>query len=507
MGSVKGIILLVTTALYASYIILTLDPLGFLLNLSSLFLFSLEIFHVLDAKKASHPSASLAQYIPMVSIHVPIYKEPIDVVRKTLKALAELDYPNYEVCVIVNNTNESESIKAISDICDNLGERFRFFHLPYVQGFKAGALNYALTVTHKDAEVIAIVDSDYVVERDFLKKTVGYFKDPDVAIVQTPQDYRDFPKKGFFEGMYYAYRYFFSIVMNSCNRHNAASFMGTMGLVRKKCLEEVGGWREDVITEDSELGIRIHERGYRSIYLDHSYGKGLMPMSFSSYKKQRFRWAFGNMQTLRENIGILLRGNLTLSQRICYIGSNTIWFNNLLLPFLVTLYGIIFEISDKLSIGLFGPYIAFLMSRTTGIVITLPRMEGITISKGVYAFLSFLSITFPMSTAWLLCLVKPRIPFYRTPKILKRNSLWKHLKEVGIEIIMLLGSLILGIIAFIKAKLLLGFIVIINFLIYLPSIWALNNFVRLEKLSEKGHTKEFNNEDRYNLSALEASTT
>lgn len=510
MGSVKRFILFGVIALYGLYIILTFNPLGSLLNLISLLFLSLEMFQILEARNGFRESQRLPStddYTPMVSIHVPICREPVDVVKRTLKALSELDYPNYEVCVLVNNTNDSEAIKAISEICKELGERFRFFYLPYVKGFKAGTLNYALSVTNKDTEIIAVVDSDYVVERDFLKRTVGYFRDPDVAIVQTPQDYRDFPQIGFFEGMYYAYRYFFSIVMNFCNRHNAASFMGTMGLVRKRCLEEVGGWSEEVITEDSELGIRIHEKGYRSIYIDHSFGKGLMPLSFSSYKKQRFRWAFGNMQTLRENLLLLLKGNLTLLQKICYIGANTIWFNNLLLPFLVAIYGAIFDIPDKLSLSLLGPYIAFLTSRVAGLILALPGMLGITLSKGIYAFFSFLSITFPMSVAWLLCIIRPRMGFYRTPKALERYSLWRHLREVGIELIVIMVSILLSFLAFIKKKVLLGIVLIINLLIYLPSLWALRNFLRLEELLGKRVSRGLDDEDRYNLTALEVSTT
>jgi len=124
------------------------------------------------------------------------------VVRATLEALSRLDYPDYEVCVLVNNTTDTEFIEPILEICKNLEERFRFFHLLYVRGFKAGTLNYALNVTGRDTEIIAIVDSDYVVDKNFLKEAVGYFIDPDVAIVQIPQDYRDFPETHWFEGMY-----------------------------------------------------------------------------------------------------------------------------------------------------------------------------------------------------------------------------------------------------------------------------------------------------------------
>lgn len=530
------VIFVTVIVLYTAYI-LSLDLSGILLNLFSLVFLSLEMFYIMDVMKNIKNNKStynkglaplctsksvvsqenqrffgLTDYLPKVSIHVPICKEPVEVVRTTLEALSQLDYPDYEVCVLVNNTTEREFIDPISEICKNLGERFRFFHLPYIRGYKAGTLNYALKVTDRDVEIIAVVDSDYVVDKNFLKETVGYFKDPTVAIVQIPQDYRDFPKTPWFEGMYYAYRYFFSIVMNSCNRHNAASFMGTMGLVRKKCLEEIGGWCENVITEDSELGMRIHERGYRTIYIDRSYGKGLMPLSFSSYKKQRFRWAFGNMQTIRKNIRILLKGNLTGLQKICYMGANTIWFNNLFIPFLVVACGIIFNLSDKLGMAVAGPYMAFLLSRSLGLIVVLPKLLGISIYKGIYAFLSFLSITFPMSIAWLLCLVRPQKGFWRTPKSVKKNTVFGHLKEARAEIFMIIASLLFSIIAFIKGKILFAAVAIVNFLIYLPSLWALKGFVELqESFKEKTYSDRdgFSNrhhEDWYNITPVEGAT-
>ncbi len=501
------------TGIIASYMafLLTLKPAGMLLNIFSLIFFSLELFHILDVhgfQDLKDDSSDDNSYTPKVSIHLPICKEPVPVVKKTLNALSQLDYPHYEVWVIVNNTNDQHLLMSLSELCSNAGDRFHLIFLPCVKGFKAGALNYALKATAQDADIIAVVDADYIVDRDFLKKTVKYFKDPKVAIVQTPQDYRDFPKNNFFEGMYYAYRYFFSIIINSCNKYNAASFMGTMGLVRKKYLEEVGGWCEDIITEDSELGLRIHERGYRTIYIDRSFGRGLMPLSFSAYKRQRFRWAFGNMQTIIKNLNILFKGNLTLMQRICYLGSNTIWFNNLLIPFLVALYGIIFNISETTAIALIGPFIAFLLSRGYGFTVILSKMLDIPIHKGLHALFAFFSITFPMATAWLYCLIKPKIEFFRTPKSITKRPLWMHLREAVGELFMIMVSLLMGIMAFMKGKYILGMIMAINLLIYLPSVWALKNFIKME-MSLAGKKGRDNNRDEgwYHITALEASTT
>lgn len=491
--------------IYGGYI-LNLDVVGATLNLISLSLLMFEAFFIFDVNQGKQDCKAFnnsISYTPKVSIHVPVCREPVEVVRETLLALNQLDYPDYEVCVIVNNTTEDELVTPILEECKKLGNKFRFFHLPKIDGYKAGALNYALTVTDKNAELIAVVDSDYVVEKDFLKTFVKYFEDPKVAIVQLPQDYRNFPSKPWFEGMYYAYRYFFSIVMNSCNKHNAASFMGTMGIVRKRYLQEAGCWCGSVITEDSELGMRIHAKRYKSIYIDDSCGKGFMPLNFYSYKKQRFRWAFGNMQTIKKNITIIFGKNLTWIQKICYLGANTIWFNNLLLPFLWTILCVIFNMPDKFLKGIIGPYMAFLLIKFTGFVIVLPKVTGIPCFKGLRALMSFLSITFPMSVAWLLCLIKSKAEFWRTPKSIKYDAkIFNYIKEARSELLMLLVSFVVFITGLIQAKTYIALIGIMNFFIYFPSLWALKGFSELHKIN--GREKY---ENRNNFSTLETCTT
>ena len=105
-------------------------------------------------------------------------------VRKTLEALAKVDYPNFEVLVMDNNTKDDEVWMPVKADCERLGERFRFFHLENWPGFKAGAINHALEQTAPDAEIIALIDSDYVLSPDWLKSMVPYFDNPQVGFVQ-----------------------------------------------------------------------------------------------------------------------------------------------------------------------------------------------------------------------------------------------------------------------------------------------------------------------------------
>ncbi len=198
-------------------------------------------------------------YCPKVSIHIPAYFEPVDMLKQTLDALSRLNYPNYECVVIINNTPDPAFWQPIQDHCRALGERFKFINAEKVQGFKAGALRIAMDRTAVDAEIIGILDADYVVEPDWLKDLVPAFADPRVGLVQAPQEHRD----GDLSIMHYImngeYAGFFDIGMVQRNELNAVIVHGTMCLIRRAAMDMAGGWSSDTICEDSDLGLAIQE--------------------------------------------------------------------------------------------------------------------------------------------------------------------------------------------------------------------------------------------------------
>ncbi len=269
-----------------------------------------EQWEVLGKTKWSRPSTPLPngklERYPRVCLQVPAYSEPPDVVIATLDSIARLNYPNFEVMVIDNNTKDPNLWKPVEKHCGELGERFRFFHVDPIEGAKAGALNFALKYTPEDVEIIGVVDSDYQVEPDFLERLVGYFEDPKIGFVQTPHDYREWGQSLYQRMCYWEYKYFFETVMPSLNERDAALTVGTMCLIRKRALEDAGGWAEWCATEDSELSIRIHAAGYSSVYTSETFGRGLIPETFSGYKKQRFRWTYGPVQELKRHFRLYL---------------------------------------------------------------------------------------------------------------------------------------------------------------------------------------------------------
>jgi cellulose synthase/poly-beta-1,6-N-acetylglucosamine synthase-like glycosyltransferase len=292
----------------------TLDPgLSAIARLASAILLAFELialvlstsftFESCDAVCRTRPSRPLpahdANHLPMVSLQLATYNEPPDMLIDTIKSLEALDYPRYEIVVIDNNTKDPEVWQPVADYCrDRPG--VKFVHVDPWPGFKSGALNLALARhTHPDAEVIGIVDADYTIDPSWLRDLVGYFVDPSVAFVQTPQDYREWEGDGYLRACYDAYKYFFVTTMPSRHERNSIIFAGTMGLLRRSTLAEVGGWNEWCITEDAELSLRMLRSGYQGIFVPKSYGHGIMPLTFAALKSQRFRWCFGGMQILR----------------------------------------------------------------------------------------------------------------------------------------------------------------------------------------------------------------
>src|SRR5215469_13202258 len=252
------------------------------------------------------PAAGAGWYAPRVSVHVPCHAEPPQLVIGTLDCLAALDYPDFEVLVIDNNTTDPELWLPVQAHCERLGERFRFLHVEGITGAKAGALNWALDYTCPRAELIAVVDADYQVQRRWLADTARYFADPAMGFVQCPHAYRGYAASALGRWANWEYAVFFATGMVSLDEHRAGITVGTMSLIRRAALERAGGWAEWCLTEDSELAIRIHAAGYQSVYLTEPYGRGLIPETFDGYRRQRYRWTYGPVQEFQRHWRLFL---------------------------------------------------------------------------------------------------------------------------------------------------------------------------------------------------------
>jgi len=273
--------------------------------------------------------------LPMVSLHVPAHNEPPDMVIDTLRALLRLDYPRYEVILIDDNTDDEDLWRPVEAWCARHGVKFA--HLDNWPGYKSGALNYALRqLTSPDAEIIGVVDSDYQIEPGFLRRCAPAFADPWIGFIQAPQDYRDWRQARYYRRLYYSYKYFFAVSQPSRNEHDGAIFAGTMGLIRRVALDELGGWDEWCITEDAELSLRLLRAGWHGLHVDQSWGYGIMPLTFEALKGQRYRWCFGGIQILRMHWRSMMPGrrirqnHLAAGQRWAYLTGAIQWYGDLL---------------------------------------------------------------------------------------------------------------------------------------------------------------------------------
>lgn len=410
------------------------------------------VWHRTTARSFKPLTPGPAFRYPKVSIHLPIHNEPAAMVRKTLEALARMDYPHLEVLVIDNNTKDPAVWQPVQADCQRLGERFRFFHLDNWPGFKAGAINYALEQTASDAEIIAVLDSDYVVSPDWLKCMVPYFDNEQVAFVQSPQDYRDRQQSLFKTFCYWEYAGFFNIGMVQRNEYNAIIQHGTMTMIRKSALHQVGKWAEWCICEDSELGLRLYEAGYDSVYVKDSFGQGLMPDTFSGYMTQRFRWVYGAMQMIKghwRSFVSVKQASLTSAQRYYFVAGWLPWFSDAL--------ALIFTGASLLVTALIAydpihrelPTTAFLLPTIGLFAFKLIRSLWLyqarvpcSIWQSLGAFLSGMALTHTVARGVLQGLFTTNKPFMRTPKYEKQGPLLAGLLTIRQELVMLCALVI-----------------------------------------------------------------
>ena len=429
---IAGVLLTVTFTTHAPALGFGLSLVLVVMELGALALtlgFAYEITSALgrDTPVGSVP-LTFRTYRPRVCLQVPAYNEPPDILRQTLEALSRLDYPEFTVQVIVNNTTDPGLWRPVEEDCRRLGPRFHFIYLPSWPGFKAGALNEATRRLEADVEIVGIVDADYIVQPDFLKACVPFFASPDVAFVQTPQHYRDWQDSPYLRGLFYAYRYFFDVTMVARARVNAIIFGGTMGLIRVAALQEIGGWAEWCITEDAEASLRLLARGWKSIYVNRAFGAGLMPLDFDGLRRQRFRWAFGGVQILRRHLRTLLglkRSRLTPAQRYHYLVGGLGWFAD---PLGVGLSFFLLSTSPFLALG--HP---LLLRQLVGVLLVLPiflLVAGLLrLAWSIHAAcrapwrdtplaaMVMLALSWTVARACVSALVTQRGVFLRTPKV------------------------------------------------------------------------------------------
>ncbi|MBA4286588.1 MAG: cellulose synthase catalytic subunit (UDP-forming) [Xanthomonadaceae bacterium] len=263
---------------------------------------------------------------PMVDIYIPTYNEPLSVVKPTVLAALEMDWPQDRIKVYLLDDGRRPEFAVFA-------KQVGAVHMtrPDNNHAKAGNINHALTKTR--GEFIAIFDCDHIPTRSFLQLTLGtLLEDPKMALVQTPhhffspdpfernlKTFRKVPNEG---------ELFYGLLQDGNDLWNAAFFCGSCAVIRRTALAEIGGIAVETVTEDAHTALRLHQRGWNSAYINIPQAAGLATESLSAHIGQRIRWARGMAQIFRVDNPLFAKG-LKFGQRLCYTNAMAHFFYGL----------------------------------------------------------------------------------------------------------------------------------------------------------------------------------
>jgi len=315
----------------------------FLLEVHAVVSLALFVFSTWDIHSL-RPARRVRSTSSRVSVLIPTYNETKDVLLPTIAAAVALR-PEHETWVL--DDGGRPEIRALAE---QLGASY--IARPERSHAKSGNLNHALGLI--DAEFVAVLDADHVATPDFLKNTLGYFDDPKVALVQTPQDFynvdsfeHDVTSTRTLESSqpYHEETLFYRVIQPGKNRWGGAFWCGTNAVVRTAALRSVGGVATDTITEDIHTTVRLHREGWKTVYHNEVLARGLAARNAGEYQDQRYRWGTGAMQLLKRENPFFVSG-LTLAQRLSYAATILAWFESwrsfgyLMIPMVVLFTGV-----------------------------------------------------------------------------------------------------------------------------------------------------------------------
>jgi cellulose synthase (UDP-forming) len=351
-----------------------------------------------------------AEQLPSVDVLIPTYNEPIEVLEKTITGALCLDYPHVKVWVL--DDGRRPWLKAF---CETKG--VGYLNRPDNTHAKAGNINHALAQTNGD--FIAIFDADFVPQPNFLMRTVGFFEDPAIGVVQLPHAfYNPDPLQANLalrKSLPDEQRFFFDVIMPSRDAWNAAFCCGSNSVTRRTALDTIGGQLlTDSITEDMLLSMTLLRKGYITRYLSEKHAFGLAPETIEAFFVQRQRWARGAIQILYLANGPFGHG-LTLMQRLLFLPTH--WLSLGLRSLLAIIAPIVFlwtglsPVFDVRVADVVYYFLPMVLAITGGIWAFAPRQHFPLVSMVQGTFLSFKILPSVLGT-----LVKPfGHPFKVTP--------------------------------------------------------------------------------------------
>ncbi|MCA2004277.1 MAG: glycosyltransferase [Ignavibacterium sp.] len=310
---------------------------GYFLSLTILFVFGLHGFIMLYYHKKYRdnnpvPKPQIDENAT-VTIQLPLYNE-LYVAERLIKATCEIEYPKdkLEIQVLDDSTDETTEIVA-NIVKQKQAEGFDIKHIRRGtrEGFKAGALKYGLE--RAKGEFVAIFDADFIPHKDFLKKTLSFFTDEKVGLVQTRWEHLNGDYSILTKAQALALDGHFVIEQTVRNKAGFfINFNGTGGIWRKTCIEDAGNWHADTLTEDLDLSYRAQLKGWRFVFLKDFTSPAELPSEINALKSQQFRWTKGAVETAKKILPLVWKSDIPLRVKLQSTFHLT---NNLVFPFIL----------------------------------------------------------------------------------------------------------------------------------------------------------------------------
>src|SRR5436190_10904905 len=265
-----------------------------------------------NRKRAPIPAAYLKE-LPKVTMQLPIFNE-IYVVERLLKSVSELDYPKDRLQIQVLDDSTDDTRDITTSAVEQL--RRRGFNVDLIHrldrvGFKAGAL--ATGLDSADGEFVCILDADFVPQPDLLRRTIHFFSDPKIGMIQTRWGHlnRGYSLLTRVQAMFLDGH----LLLEQTARSRSGRFFnfnGTAGLWRRSCIDQAGGWQHDTLTEDLDLSYRAQLAGWKFIFLPDVITPAELPVDMNGFKSQQHRWTKGSIQTCIKLLPSVWRAELPL---------------------------------------------------------------------------------------------------------------------------------------------------------------------------------------------------
>ncbi|SOC79950.1 hypothetical protein SAMN06296241_1491 [Salinimicrobium sediminis] len=437
---------------------------GFLMFV--VFLYSLSLLHLLINFLKSRSQKDTSQkwdfsdpsQIPFVTIQLPLYNDK-PVVERLLRNIAEMDYPpeKLEVQVLDDSTDDSAALTAriVSEL-QATGFPIQHITRMHREGFKAGALKAGLETAK--GEFIAIFDSDFVPNSDWLKKTVPYFRNEKLGVVQTRWGHLNANYSLLTKLQAFLLDYHFILEQTGRNfGKHFINFNGTAGIWRKKCILDAGNWEGDTLTEDLDLSYRAQLKGWEFKYLREVETPAELPITIAAARSQQFRWNKGAAENFRKNYRkLLMDKKLTFGTRVhsfFHLLNSSFFF--VVLQMGIISIPVLFLLGDPAYSGIFTGMTIFILSPVIFFVTyyaaykELHQNDRLSLFRFVGLFFTFFSIAMGLSLHISIAILEghfgKKSEFIRTPKFnlksrphLKLNSPVKVNFQLIVEILLML---------------------------------------------------------------------